>query len=280
MGRNHNQNQGGAGGCAFGAVALVLALVLGAALVAGIMRADPFKTQPSQAAVSVAYAEQSRIAAEAIRASAAASLAHDRKMMEITESFAQTAKDLLIVAMGLAIIVRLAMSGNILLREFSSARLHGHTIKPNRRGQFPIYVDRKHGLMFNPNLQTTPALDMTDPDALPPELQIEAHAWVNRSNIAASLADTKTWPATATQERGMMRQAAWPVLPEPGKPAIIIGGETQPAQVDDGAGIHMHDDPGQPAAQPATNVIRTAHGDIPNDITSEQDFNDFLKRGH
>lgn len=281
MRNTNNNSSSGVGGIL---VLIPIVFVCGLLTIIAATRAEVFKPQPSQAVVSAAYATRARIENDATRDELAANLTHIKSVQRIERDFLQTGKDLLIVAGGVGVLALLALTGTTSMRLFGQARLRANVINPNRRGQFGVYVDRKRGLMVNPNMQTQPALDMSDPRSLSDELQLEAYAWYQRANIASSMSDTKILPLTATQERGLLRAAAWPALPTPGKPPVVIGA-TEPVAMpnaDDTTGIHMHDDLAQGAAQakPARAVVNTSHGDLPNDITSEQEFNDYLSSRH
>lgn len=280
--RNANNTSGGVGGFI---ILIPIVFVCGVLAMIAASRAELFKPQPSQAVVSVAYATRAKIENDAMRDRLAADLTHAQNMQRIERDFAQTAKDLLIVAGGVGVLFALAAAGTQSRRMWGQSRLNARVINPNRRGVFGVYVDHNTGRIFNPNMQTTPALDMANPQSLSEELQIEALAWYSRARIAESMSQTKTFPMTANQERGLLRQTAWPALPT-GKPPIVIGGDTATAEPaaepvidpDDTTGIHMHDDPAlSKPTQPARAVVNTSAGDVPDDITSEDEFNEYMR---
>ena len=266
-------------GCAPMLVAIVLAFTVGALGIVALTRGEVFKPQPSQAVISAAYATRARIENEAMRDQLAANLTHAKNTQRISESFMQTAKDLLIVAGGIGVIFALVVAGNTGRVMIGRGSLNMRLVNPNKRGQFPVLMDTATGRMLNANMQTTPLFDAANIQPLPPELQIEAYAWQQRANIAHSLSQTKTFATTANQERGLLRNAALPASPAPGQlpPPIVIGAPVEAS--DSGDGIHMHDDPAdtKPPAQ-TKQVVNTSNGGIPNDIGSEQEFNDFINR--
>lgn len=269
-------------GCAGMLTAIVLAFTVGALGIVALTRGEVFKPQPSQAVISAAYATRARIENDAMRDKLAADLAHAKNTQRISESFLQTGKDLLIVAGGIGVIFLLVTLGNMGRVMIGRGSLNMRLVNPNKRGQFPVLMDTATGRMLNANMQTTPLFDAANIQALPPELQIEAYAWQQRANIAHSLSQTKTFATTANQERGLLRNAAMPAAPAPGQlpPPIVIGAPA--VEHDDTTGIHMHDDPmttPKPTQSPqARAVVETAHGAIPNDIDSEEAFNDFINR--
>lgn len=242
MRQNNNNNAGGL------LILIPIVFVCGVLAVIAATRAEVFKPQPSQAVVSAAFATRARIENDAAREALAADLAHAQKLNAVSEQFMQTARDLLIVASGIGALTVLAIVGTHTHHKFSTTRAHVRILNPSQ---------------------------------LPPELQLEAIAWLQRANIARSLSQTKTFAITANHERGLLRSAAMPNVPQPGQlpPPIVIGDALANASPDDDSGIHMHDDPAQ--AQPATSaraVVNTSRGDMPTDIDSEEAFNDYISR--
>lgn len=227
----HTTN-GVGGGAGMGCAALILALMLGAMVITAITRADLFKTQPSAAVVSVAYSNQSRVLTAATEKRLAAELAHDQKAMAIDLEFKQTLKDVGIIGIAALIICAVTWAGSKSLHEFGLI----NTMRPNSRGQFAIRMDKRRGLAYNPNLQTTAAFLFDDPAAnvFDPELQLETFRIAGQSNIAASMSHQKVMPMTAMQERRMIGQAlqSSPDRGQPVPPPIVIGGTDDAGEIE------------------------------------------------
>jgi hypothetical protein len=229
-------------------VLIPIVFVCGVLAVIAATRAEMFKPQPSQAVVSAAYATRAKIENDAARESLAADLAHTKNIQRTSEQLIQTARDLLIVAGGVGTLAFLAIVGTHAHHKFSTTRAHVRILNPAQ---------------------------------LPPELQLEAIAWLQRADIARSLSQTKTFAITANHERGLLRSTAMPAAPATNRlpPPIVIGDTPAIVGHDDDTGIHMHDDPAMTATQPARAVVNTSRGDMPSDIATEEDFNDYINRG-
>lgn len=287
--RNNNHASGGASGAGGLMILIPIVFVCGVLAVIAATRAEVFKPQPTQAVVSVAYATRARIENDAERDRLAADLAHTKEVQKITQETLQTAKDLLIVAGGIGCIYLLAMVGTRARVMAGRMGLNMRLVNPNRQGLFPISMDGQ-GRVTNPNMLTAPWFDPEHIDQLPPELQLEAFAWMRREGIANALGRTKTFTVTANQERGLIRATAIPAAPKPGQSAprlpaydataivsdveyepqgfITDNGQTQPVSQGGGQGQGFGQ-PQPPAVQPGPDFMA--------DMT-EKEFYDNLKR--
>lgn len=197
-------------------VAIGLALICGALLVIGIMRADVFKTQPSQMAVSAAYADRAKVETKALQDERAAELAHTKAMQRASEEFWMTVKDLGVVAIGVLVLGVAAGVSAGSYRAITYAHTHARVIRPNARGQLPLIVDRASGLITNPNLMITATQSTNAPQSVPalgPADYLALVALDKQTQQVASQSMQKVYPLTAMAERKLAQGAMGEIRP-------------------------------------------------------------------